>query len=105
MLVDLEQEVPGVSVAVSHSFQPLDFVVEALRDGRADLFPEPVKKERHLLPEFFSKALEGLKPACPRLLKPCFQTSPGIGFCVLEINLLKTFLQKHGLENRFVDRA
>ena len=105
MLVDLEQEVSGISVAISHSFQPLDLVVKSLRDGGADLFLEPVEQERQLLPKAFRKFLECLKPACPRLFKPYFQTSSGISFCVLEINFLKTFLQKHGLENRFVDRT
>lgn len=51
MLVDFEEEVGNVFVAVGHSLQPLNLVVDALGDGRRDPHQEEVQDEMTLAEE------------------------------------------------------
>lgn len=59
MLVDFEEEVGNVFVAVVHPLQPLDFVVDALGDGRCDPHQKKVQYEMPLVEKLLSQLHKG----------------------------------------------
>jgi len=70
MLVDFQSEVVDIFVAVSHPFEPLDFIVDTFRDSRTNFLSEPVYNVLELIQETFCYLLKHIKRALYGVLNP-----------------------------------
>jgi hypothetical protein len=59
MLVDFQQKIRNILVAVGHSFQSFDFVVYAFGNGRGNPPEEVIQDKMPLAEEFLGKLHEG----------------------------------------------
>ena len=59
MLVNFQQEIRDILVSIGHSFEPFDFVVDPLRDGRGDSLLEVVQDNMPFAKELFGQLHEG----------------------------------------------
>jgi len=78
VLMNFQQEIGDILVSIGHSFEPFDFVVDPLRDGRGDPLLEVVQDNMPFAEELFGQFLERGDAGPERSCYPLPESGPGM---------------------------
>lgn len=96
MLMNFEEEVGDVSVAISHPFQPFDFIVDSFRDSSCDPGPEKVQDQMPFAEKLLPKRYKSRDIGGHGSADPLPKVRPGGFMSAGPINFKELLLQQHG---------